>query len=269
MKSMKKSLLLVLCALALITASVFGTLAYLTDTAQVLNTFTVGNVSIKLDETKVNPDGTSVDGDDEDTEPDRTEEGNKYHLIPGMSYIKDPTVTVLQGSDAAYVRMKVTVTDFADVKALIAKYIGTDREKALKALEECLDFDEDDCWKLIVNGIEVDEANNTATLEFRYKDTVDGFNDANEPEDAKLHALFTSFTVPAFVTADDLATLDEFTIAIDGEAMQAIGFANADDAWKEFDAQADKDTEATPAPVASTSPTVEPAAMSAPFGGDE
>ena len=105
-----KPLLTLCCALLLVAAGVFGTLAYLTGTDTVNNTFTVGNVKITLDEAKVNTDGTPVVG------ADRVKT-NEYHLLPGHTYTKDPTVTVKTGSDASYVRMKVT---FNNAKAIIA-----------------------------------------------------------------------------------------------------------------------------------------------------
>ena len=58
MKKTKKVLILGLCAVLLVAASVLGTMAYLTDTKSVTNTFTVGNVAITLDEAKVKTDGT-------------------------------------------------------------------------------------------------------------------------------------------------------------------------------------------------------------------
>ena len=58
MKTKSKALLLTLCAVLLVAASVMGTMAYLTSTDKVENTFTVGNVTITLDEAKVNTDGT-------------------------------------------------------------------------------------------------------------------------------------------------------------------------------------------------------------------
>lgn len=60
MKTKSKALLLTLCAVLLVAASVMGTMAYLTSTDKVENTFTVGNVKITLDEAKVNTDGTPV-----------------------------------------------------------------------------------------------------------------------------------------------------------------------------------------------------------------
>ncbi len=90
MKTKKKALLTVLCAVMLVVGSVFGTYAYLTDTTgPVTNTFTIGNVRITLDETDV--DNSTV-GKDRDT-------ANSYKLFPGKSYVKDPTVTVDANSE--------------------------------------------------------------------------------------------------------------------------------------------------------------------------
>ena len=96
MKTKSKALLLTLCAVLLVAASVLGTMAYLTSSAEVKNTFTIGKVEIKLDETDVtNPTGPRVTA-------------NSYKLMPGTTYTKDPTVTVKAGSEDSYVRMKVT-----------------------------------------------------------------------------------------------------------------------------------------------------------------
>ena len=72
---MKKKLTLVVTCIVLVAAMVIGgTLAYFTDTKSAENTFTVGDVKIKLDEAV--PDG---DGE-------RTEKGVEYTIItPGIA----------------------------------------------------------------------------------------------------------------------------------------------------------------------------------------
>ena len=87
---MKKNKILLLClgAIVLVATSVLGTLAYLTSQDTVVNTFTVGQVDIKLDEAKVDENGEEIQG------ADRVKTNN-YHLVPGMTYTKDPTMTVL------------------------------------------------------------------------------------------------------------------------------------------------------------------------------
>ena len=62
MKTKSKALLLTLCAVLLVTASVLGTMAFLTSNDEVVNTFSVGSVAIKLDEAKANTDGSLVEG---------------------------------------------------------------------------------------------------------------------------------------------------------------------------------------------------------------
>ena len=101
MKTKSKALLLSLCAVMLVAASIFGTLAYLTDTDAVENTFTVGQVGITLDEADVNPDGTYVS--DENVRV----HANEYHLMPGHEYIKDPTVHVDADSEDSWLFVQV------------------------------------------------------------------------------------------------------------------------------------------------------------------
>ena len=88
MKTRSKALLLTLCAVLLVTASVLGTMAFLTSNDEVVNTFSVGSVAIKLDEAKANTDGSLVDG------ADRVK-ANSYKLLPGHTYNKDSMVTAI------------------------------------------------------------------------------------------------------------------------------------------------------------------------------
>ena len=79
MKTRSKVLSLVLAGTLVVSAGMFGTLAYLTDTQTVTNTFTVGDVAIKLDEAVVDTDGNAV------VPEQRTEEGNAYKIFPGIN----------------------------------------------------------------------------------------------------------------------------------------------------------------------------------------
>lgn len=92
MKKKIVSVCLVVCLLA--TAIIGTTLAYFTDDATVTNTFTVGEVTITMDETDVNIYGEK-DGDTRVT-------ANEYKLIPGRSYTKDPTIHVGADSEDCY-----------------------------------------------------------------------------------------------------------------------------------------------------------------------
>lgn len=116
---MKKSIALVMMAVLLVAASVMGTLAYLTSKDSVTNTFTVGKVAITLDEAKVNEYGVADEG------ADRVRE-NKYKLIPGHKYTKDPTVHFAAGSEASYLFVKVEngIADIEDDTTIASQIIA-------------------------------------------------------------------------------------------------------------------------------------------------
>lgn len=95
-----KKALMALCAAAICLSSVFGTMAYLTDSDTAVNTFTVGKVEITLDEAKANKDGSLV------ANADRVQK-NEYKLLPGHTYQKDPTVHVDNKSEDSYLFVKV------------------------------------------------------------------------------------------------------------------------------------------------------------------
>ncbi len=108
MKTKTKALVLACCAVLLVATTVFVTVAYLTDTETVTNTFTVGKVAITLDEAKVKADGT-VDGTDR-------VKANEYKLMPGREYKKDPTVHIDADSEDCWVFVKV-VNEIAAIEA--------------------------------------------------------------------------------------------------------------------------------------------------------
>lgn len=100
MKNLKKALVLLLCAVLLVAGSVMGTLAYLTSQSEtVVNTMTIGEVKITLDEADVTEYGV-VEGTERVIE-------NTYKLIPGHTYTKDPIVHVDAKSEYCYLYVKV------------------------------------------------------------------------------------------------------------------------------------------------------------------
>ena len=212
MKTKSKALLLTLCAVLLVAASVMGTMAYLTSTDKVENTFTVGNVKITLDEAKVNTDGTLA-------APAERVKANEYKLLPGHTYNKDPMVTVLNGSEASYIKMTVT---FSKASALDAIFAPTGAN--LISI-----FNGYDSANWIYKDNTKDATADTRTYEFWYKETVGA-----PTADVALDALFDSITVPGTITNEQLATIEGMTITVNAYAIQADGFANADAAWAAY-----------------------------------
>lgn len=245
MKTRSKALLLTLCAVLLVTASVLGTLAFLTSTDEVKNTFTVGSVKIALDEAKVTTDGAPAEGA-------ARVQANEYHLLPGHTYTKDPTVTVKDGSESAYVRLKVTFNNAAAIIAMCTdpKFAddGPTGVENAYPLIRMVNFVEANAakWDGIIpdNMVDTEEmladkkyfvadtTNDTLTYYFYYETPV-----AAPDGDVKLETLFDAVTVPGWVKGDQLAKLNDFKITVVAEAIQADGFTNADAAWAAFDAQ--------------------------------
>ena len=210
MNKTTKVWLTIVCVAMLLVGAVFGTLAYFTDNDSATNTFTIGKVGITLDES----DESTAD------KSDRTTVGNSYHLLPGSSYVKDPTVTVKAGSSEAYVRMIVTVnfaealTDDQLVASVDDVFVGYD-----KAL-----------WPRANKTVSADKK--TVTYEYRYHDTVETADKAEA-----LEPLFTNVVIPEAATYDDLKVFNDMTIAVVAHAVQAEGFANEDAAWVAFGQQ--------------------------------
>lgn len=143
MKTKSKALLLTLCAVLLVAASILGTMAYLTSTDTATNTFTVGNVSLGgdneagLDEALVNENGQPINNNtdkdvvEKDSAPRVT--GNTYKLQPGHAYTKDPTIHVADDSDDCYlfVKVKNDISDIEDSESTIAAQMVVKGWKAL------------------------------------------------------------------------------------------------------------------------------------------
>lgn len=90
----KKIFAIVLCMAMLAIAVVGGTMAYFTDNDEKTNTFTVGNVSIVLNEPNWDTTGAA----------------EAFDVYPGEPLAKDPAVTN-DGSNPCFVRISVTELD--------------------------------------------------------------------------------------------------------------------------------------------------------------
>lgn len=233
MKKKGKALLLCTGAVALVAGSVLGTIAFLTDTEEAINTFTVGNVSISIAESKVDENGVPVG--------EETTDANEYRLVPGVTYTKDPTVTVDAESEESYVRMILNIYNKTDVQAII-----DNETHGLTDYADLINWDSATSdW--LYEGFTVDDENDIISFEFRYKETVDGYvlnseTQLEEAADVELQPLFTELIVPGTLTNTELEELYNggFKIIVEGQAIQATGFTGEtaeDDAWAAFDKQ--------------------------------
>lgn len=182
-----KALLLALCAVALVVTTVFSTMAYLTSNDSVTNTFTVGKVAITLDETDVTNNTSS------------RVKTNAYHLLPGNTYTKDPTVHVAANSEDSWIFVKVD-NQIANIEAneTIAAQIEANGWTALTG----------------VAGVYYKEYTKQDTV----KDLV----------------VFENFTIKDDVDNDTLALYNGKTVVVKAYAIQKAGFeTDAAKAWAE------------------------------------
>ena len=218
---MKKRILTIALVAALLATCFAGTYAYLTDTAAQKNTFTTGNVYITLDEAKV--DGTG-----------RTTETQDYKLFPGTIITKDPTITVDEKSEDAWVAAKVTVsaqkvsekdlldligipgTNMINVNAVAS---GGLLEKTSTAKENwnglALVHETEDCVIYQAPGT------NTWTLYIFMKNA--------QKANAKT-VLFNTLTIPAAWNNAEMAVINTLEINVQAYAVQAYGFDDCYDA---------------------------------------
>lgn len=163
----KKILTLCLVACLAITAIAGASLAYFTDTKSEVNTFTVGNVSIKLIESTYHRTGSDNSGDEDIPDPAQTASGMEYvpdgwkvftdeeiktdaenykdgylavkgkNMVPGRNVVKCPYV-INDGANDAYIRIRVMIpsavnNDYINVNeggVIVNQWCGTSLQGA-------------------------------------------------------------------------------------------------------------------------------------------
>lgn len=179
-------------ALLLIAGTVAVTVAYLTSTANVTNTFTVGQVKITLDEAPVDANGKETTGN--------RGTANTYLFVPGGVYDKDPTVHVAANSEECYLFIKIV--------------------NNLESVESTVDG-ESIKDQLLANGWVV---YNEAQGVYVFNSTIAKAGTVTDK------VLFEKVNISTTATNDQLSAIAEKTIVITAYAIQAAGLTQ-DQAW--------------------------------------
>lgn len=238
---LKKKLIIALCAIvgvvAISVTSVLATVAYLTSSAAVSNVFTVGNVTMKMTETKVDANGVAVS-------PAERTDTNSYHLVPGKTYLKDPIITIEAGSEESYLFVLVrndletiasdTAEDPDATHPSIARQLQANGwAKYTKAATG---------WVYVYVGFQTDAEGNFIIVnekkvsnapENDWKNTTAGSNLTGMKAKVGDYKLFESFSISSDVTDKDLQIYNGAKITLTAAAIQATGEANFTlaDAW--------------------------------------
>ena len=215
---MKKKLTLVVTCIVLVAAMVIGgTLAYFTDSKTATNTFTMGNVNIKLDETDIkNPEGDRVTS-------------NAYDVYPGEVVTKDPIVHNT-GKNGAYIRATVNVYNWMNlVAAYYPDFKETFPNDGYKAALNLLVGELGEGWSVVdvVAGDTFTIGQFDAKFVLKYDGVLAAGDDTT--------AMFQTVTIPAGI---DNANASSFqSVKVVAQAIQADGFDTWEAAFAAYDAK--------------------------------
>jgi hypothetical protein len=181
MKKSKNYLIIVMLVAVISACTVSPTFSWLSEKSEtVVNTFAGGTIAVVLDETQVDAHGKFIANGARVT-------SNNYKYVAGNELDKDPTVTVLKGSDPCYVFICI--------------------ENELNDLFS-LNIDEDS-WLLV--------AESEGKTLYVYNTTIDA---SESTEDIMLNPIFTKVTVSEDLTESDVEELGEKTLCATAYAIQ-------------------------------------------------
>lgn len=261
---MKKKILSIALVVAMVAVIAAGSLAYFTDKDNATNTFTVGNVHIKLLESSLHrenagyPNGTTKDQVSpknvelwSDVAKEGTGNTNKYKagdtfykdeqieadaaqytcdnvkLNPGQSYHKMPYVKNT-GANDAYIRIRVMIPADLDTAVLNSSMYTT---TAMKSGE--FTFDYNDKTPVDRGGIKYNVYTFTRT-------------EALAPNEMTYWNVWGTIHMDADVTNEEIKGLfgegktfanGVFPVLVEADAIQADGFKDVTAAFAAFDAQ--------------------------------
>lgn len=213
----KRFVAILLCVTLVALAAIGATFAYLTDTKTVDNTFTMGNVAIKLDETNVNdPTGARVTS-------------NAYNVYPGAVVTKDPIVHNT-GKNAAYIRATVNVSNWMNLcAAYYPDFKYTFGQEGYKAALNLLVGELGEGWSVV--GVTAGDTFTIGQFDAKFILKYDGKLAAG----ADTTAMFQTVTIPAGI---DNANTESFSgVKVVAQAMQADGFDTWEAAFAAYDAK--------------------------------
>ncbi len=205
-----------LCIVAII--AIGATVAYFTDTKSATNTFTMGDVKIKLDETNVNdPDGDRVTS-------------NAYNVYPGAEVTKDPIVHNV-GKNGAYIRATVNVSNWANLCAAYYPELDahlTDGEAYYPALNKLVGA-LGEGWSVV--GVKAGDVFTIGRFDAKFVLKYEGVLTPG----ADTTPMFGKVTIPAGI--DNINNTSFSEVKVVAQAMQADGFDTWEAAFAAFDAK--------------------------------
>lgn len=172
MKNIKSKLFIVTISILSVCSFLIGTsVAWLSSkTNEVINTFTYGDINIKIEET-----------DTKDN--DNNEFTNEYKMLPGNKITKDPKVTVLASSEDSYLFIEITESEnFKDFmtyeiaegwtllegtkNVYVREVTKSDKDQEFYVLKDNTVIVKESVTKAMLNDLDKDGQTNYPTLSF-------------------------------------------------------------------------------------------------------
>ena len=254
---MKKKLTAIFLCIALVAIAIVGaSMAYFTDTKEATNTFTVGNVKIKLLESSLHRENAGIAngqtstselwsdvekkgsgntskykaGDTFYTDEQIEENAETYkceniQLIPGRSYHKMPYVKNV-GNNDAYIRIRVMIPADLDTAVLNSSMYTS---SAINKNEFTKAFDHS--GSVVRDGI----AYNVYTFTRIDPLAPDEMTYWNVWGTIRMDTTVTSAQSEALFGEGGTYPNGIFPVLVEADAIQAEGFADANAAWAAFD----------------------------------
>lgn len=244
--SKKKLITGILCVGLICAMAIGGTLAFLTDSEKVTNTFSMADLDISIDEPHWNDEGTPDDPTTSDT--DESTPGDGEDLTPGDTKVKDPTIKA-EVNDS-YMRVVMSVIDKESGEII------TDPGRLNLILQtirydDTYDADADPATQNIVPGekyaYDAIKDYDTVNPKFIFDNnkSTDGtycYNYDGILKEGETAVLFTNIVIPTDWDQDDLNVLGQYKIQVYAQAIQTDNFADADEAFAALDAEISNNT---------------------------
>ena len=254
---MKKKLTAIFLCIALVAIAIVGaSMAYFTDTKEATNTFTVGNVKIKLLESSLHRENAGIaNGQTSDSElwSDVAKEGSnntsKYkagdtfytdaqieenaetytceniQLIPGRSYHKMPYVKNV-GNNDAYIRIRVMIPADLDTAVLNSSMYTSsaiNKNEFTKAFDQTGSVERDNIKYNVYTFTRIDPLAPGEMTYWNVWGTI------------RMDTTVTSAQSEALFGENGIYPDGVFPVLVEADAIQSEGFANAAAAWAAFD----------------------------------
>lgn len=254
-KNSKKAAIGALSICLLAAVGIGGTMAFLTDSEQVTNHFSIGDLDITIDE----PGWTDEEHPEDPEDPDSPIiPGDGEDLVPGDTKDKDPTVTAVEGNSYMRAVMTVRNRDTGDVitdTERLGLILQTIRYAENDAIKEGTSYALSDLagYSTVNSKFTMDETiSDTGIYGYRYNGI---FNKGDKA------VLFTDIVIPADWGQEELDALrgvyyvddegnavdadaegairkcHDYMIEIQAQAIQSDNFQNADEAFAALDSE--------------------------------